>query len=210
MLNNRFIQRQLSFPRVAAAAKDFDASLQSFPSRLSDPPQYLYLRIFKQEQTLEVWVKEKQQHELLRTYHFTATTGHPGPKNREGDRQIPEGIYQISHFNPESRFHLSMRINYPNEEDKERNIGLANLGSDIYIHGGQQTTGCIAIGDDAIAELYWLCVLAYAIHPVIPVHIFPCRMEGSQLAELYKKYPQHVSFWQTLMPSYLNFPLFKD
>jgi murein L,D-transpeptidase YafK len=205
-MNNSFIQRQLSFPRVAVAAQYFGTSLQSFLSQLNSSPQSLYLCIFKQEQILEVCAK----HTLLRTFRFTATTGQPGPKDREGDRQIPEGIYQITHFNPESKFHLSMRINYPNGEDRKRNIGVENLGGDIYIHGGQQSTGCVAIGDEAIAELYWLCVLTYAVNPVIPVHIFPCRMEGDQLDELYRTYPQHVPFWQSLLPFYRNFPTVKD
>lgn len=139
---------------------------------------YLFIRAYKQEQELEVWIKkiEGQYWQLLTIYPFSAFSGELGPKRKEGDRQIPEGFYYITHFNPQSKFHLSLRLNYPNEydliwADKEQ------PGSDIYIHGGEQTVGCIPITDDKIKELY---ILAWEAQkngqPKIEVHIFPTRM----------------------------------
>jgi murein L,D-transpeptidase YafK len=119
----------------------------------------LFLLAFKKEQQLEVWAQNQNGDPVfIRSYSFTATTGTCGPKLKEGDRQIPEGIYSVEYLNPNSKFHLSFKLNYPNAFDQamaERE-GRTNLGGDIFIHGGAQTTGCIAIGDEAIEELYAL------------------------------------------------------
>ena len=81
-----------------------------------------------------------------------------GPKLREGDKQVPEGFYRIELLNPNSRYHLSLRVNYPNAVDIERagrdGRDLSMLGGDIMIHGGAESVGCIAIGDPGIEELF--------------------------------------------------------
>ena len=121
-------------------------------------PKKLTLIGLKHERKLEVWgtLKGKQIH--ITTYPFTAFSGILGPKFKEGDRQIPEGIYGVSYLNPNSKFHLSMKINYPNAYDKKmaKKEHRTNLGSDIMIHGNDRTVGCIPIGDEKIEELYFL------------------------------------------------------
>ena len=63
---------------------------------------------------LEVWGRLKSgELELIKRYPFTGFSGGPGPKLREEDGQIPEGIYAIEYLNPNSQFHLSMKLNYP-------------------------------------------------------------------------------------------------
>jgi len=121
-------------------------------------PQKLTLIGLKNEQILEVWGELKGKKIHIGTYPFTAFSGHLGPKFKEGDRQIPEGIYGISYLNPNSKFHLSMRVNYPNAFDKKMAHleKRTNLGGDIMIHGSNRTIGCVPIGDDAIEELYFL------------------------------------------------------
>ena len=121
-------------------------------------PKKLTLIGLKNEQLLEVWGELNGKQVLIRTYPFTAFSGQLGPKFKEGDRQIPEGIYGISYLNPNSKFHLSMRVNYPNAFDKKmaKKEGRTNLGGDIMIHGSNRTIGCIPIGDDKIEELYFL------------------------------------------------------
>ena len=121
-------------------------------------PKKLTLIGLKNEQILEVWAEHKGKKIHLESYPFTAFSGHLGPKFKEGDRQIPEGIYGISYLNPNSKFHLSMRVNYPNTFDKKmaRKEKRTHLGGDIMIHGSNRTIGCIPIGDDAIEELYFL------------------------------------------------------
>lgn len=121
-------------------------------------PKKLTIIGLKYEQTLEVWgeINKKQTH--IGSYPFTAFSGVLGPKFQEGDRQIPEGIYGIGYLNPNSKYHLSMQINYPNAFDKAmaKKEKRTNLGSAIMIHGKAVTIGCIPIGDQNIEELYFL------------------------------------------------------
>ncbi|RUM70761.1 MAG: hypothetical protein DSZ07_01795, partial [Sulfurovum sp.] len=121
-------------------------------------PKKLTLIGLKHEQLLEVWGEHNGKKIYITTYPFTAFSGHLGPKLREGDRQIPEGIYKIGYLNPNSKFHLSININYPNAFDKKmaKKEKRTHLGSAIMIHGNAVTIGCIPIGDDKIEELYQL------------------------------------------------------
>jgi len=125
---------------------------------LSYPPIRLTLVGLKAERRLEVWAGADSGWVLLRSYPVLAASGGPGPKRRQGDRQVPEGVYRLTGFNPNSSYHLSIRVDYPNEDDREaaRAEGRANLGGDIFIHGKAVSIGCLAIGDPAIEELYVL------------------------------------------------------
>ena len=136
-------------------------------------PDKLVLLGLKEEQLLEVYVIEDSSISLLTTYPFTAFSGKLGPKLREGDRQIPEGIYQIGYLNPNSAYHLSLNVDYPNTFDKEkaREDGRTQLGGDIFIHGKAVTIGCIPIGDLAIEELFLLA--SHARKNAIKVIISP-------------------------------------
>ena len=122
----------------------------------------MYVRVFKQERGLELWVRpvSGDRFALLRTYPICALAGVLGPKRIQGDRQVPEGFYTIDLFNPESSYHLSLRINYPNQRDRAASPRKHGLGGDIFIHGGCKSDGCIAINDQAIQELYWIAVIA--------------------------------------------------
>ena len=124
----------------------------------SDWPENLYYVAYKEEQRLEVYGLIDDRWALIKTYPFTAMSGRIGPKLKEGDKQIPEGIYEIEYFNPNSSYHLSMKINYPNAFDKAmaKQEGRTDLGSDIFIHGKAVSIGCIAVGDVAIEELFIL------------------------------------------------------
>ena len=121
-------------------------------------PKNLTLIGLKYEKILEVWTKKDGKNIHLVSYPFTAFSGMLGPKLKEGDRQIPEGIYGISYLNEKSKFHLSMRVTYPNDFDKKmaKTEKRTNLGGDIMIHGSNRTIGCIPIGDNNIEELYFL------------------------------------------------------
>ncbi len=117
----------------------------------------LKLIAFKAERSLEViGIDLAGSHHLIKTFPFTGFSGNLGPKLREGDRQIPEGIYKIEGLNPNSAYHLSIKLNYPNDFDREMAAldGRENPGSDIFIHGKSGTVGCIPIGDEAIEELF--------------------------------------------------------
>lgn len=130
--------------------------------RISYPPQAMVLIGLKSEKVLEVWISQDQQnYSLLKTYPILKTSGQLGPKLQEGDLQVPEGIYAIESLNPNSRFHLSLRINYPNQFDRQmaRQDGRTGLGGDIMIHGAQVSVGCLAMGDPAAEDLFVLAAL---------------------------------------------------
>ncbi|MFK8005617.1 MAG: murein L,D-transpeptidase family protein [Saprospiraceae bacterium] len=155
----------------------------------------LFLRAFKKEEILEVWIKKENDltYQLLTSYDFCKNSGQLGPKRMEGDLQIPEGIYRISHFNPKSNFLLSLKVNYPNDSDKILSDPI-NPGSDIYVHGGCQTTGCIPLTNDKIQELYLLAVEAKEEGRNIPIHIFPSK----NFEDVLDKDSEHFPFWENL------------
>ncbi|MFZ5868828.1 MAG: L,D-transpeptidase family protein [Thermodesulfobacteriota bacterium] len=122
------------------------------------PPAAVTMIALKAERRLELWAHHGGTWKSVKTYEIAGASGKPGPKLREGDRQVPEGIYRIDSLNPNSSFHLSMRINYPNAFDVERAKldGRTQLGGDIFIHGKDDSIGCLAMGDEAIEELFVL------------------------------------------------------
>lgn len=116
----------------------------------------------KNEKRLELWVKDKEdQYKFVKEYSVKAASGVLGPKLQEGDYQVPEGFYNIVFLHPNSTYHLSMKLNYPNTADKAqaKKEGRTNLGDLIYIHGKAVSIGCIAVGDPAIEELFVLGAL---------------------------------------------------
>jgi Uncharacterized protein conserved in bacteria len=128
-------------------------------AQVAYPPQAITLIALKQEKKLELWAKNTNgsfQH--IRDYPIQAASGFAGPKLRQGDKQVPEGVYRITGLNPNSSYHLSMKINYPNEFDLFHawQEGRNNPGSDIFIHGSDKSIGCLAMGDEAIEELFVL------------------------------------------------------
>jgi len=126
------------------------------------PPKKMLLIGFKDERVLEVWVASSidTNYKLLRKYPVLGASGHLGPMLNEGDGQVPEGFYRVDWLNPNSNFHLSLHITYPNELDKveAENEGRKNLGGDIMIHGGGASIGCLAMGDKTIEDLFILAV----------------------------------------------------
>lgn len=125
---------------------------------LKSLPEKIGMVAIKSIRRLEVYCQENGELKFLCNHPFTAFSGFVGPKLKQGDKQIPEGIYSIEYLNPNSKFHLSMKVNYPNKFDRKmaKNDGRDNLGGDIFIHGRDVTIGCIPIGDEAIEELYLL------------------------------------------------------
>lgn len=122
------------------------------------PPRRVALLVFKDERRVAVWVHDGARWKFLRGYPVMAASGVAGPKLREGDYQVPEGIYRIAHLNPNSSYHLSMKVDYPNAFDRAqaKNDGRTRLGGDIFFHGKAVSIGCLAMGDPAIEELFTL------------------------------------------------------
>lgn len=141
------------------------------------PSKFVYLRSFKYDSQLELWVKNerKESYKLFKTYKICALAGTMGPKRMEGDYQVPEGYYYITEFNPKSSYHLSLGLNYPNTSDQILSDSLTP-GSDIYIHGSCVTVGCIPLTDPLIEEVYTITAFAKEMgQDFTPVHIFPIR-----------------------------------
>jgi murein L,D-transpeptidase YafK len=204
-----FKQAQQSNQRVLEAQleKKFELKKLFRDQGLAYPAAETFLRIFKRERELEVWVRQKDMSKfvMLKKYSICAMSGQLGPKRTEGDGQTPEGFYYIDGFNPSSEFHLSLHLDYPNRSDQMLNPG-ANLGGNIFIHGGCRTEGCLAVTDDAIKELYWLSVEARnAGQKRIPVHIFPARLNDDELYRLTQVFTENAylkRFWANLKPAY--------
>ena len=207
-----FKETQLKHLRVKSAYEEKEQVVKTFfeEKKMNYKGFQLFLRAFKKEQSLEVWIKEEDKEEfvLLHTYPFCSTSGILGPKRKEGDLQIPEGIYHINHFNPVSNFHLSLGVSYPNASDKILSDKL-HPGGSIYIHGNCVTIGCIPITDDKIKELYVLAVEAKNNgQEKIPIHIFPDRLDMGTPEKLVQEYSADekvASFWKNLQPIYLDF-----
>ena len=146
------VQKQYGMSARERLHRDFEKA------GLSDTPERVAFLVFKAEKRLELWAGRYDGWAHIKDYPVLAASGHAGPKLREGDRQVPEGIYRIEYLNPNSSYHLSMKLNYPNEFDleKAREEGRKNPGSDIFIHGKDVSIGCIAVGDLAIEELFGL------------------------------------------------------
>jgi murein L,D-transpeptidase YafK len=207
-----FSYRQLNHSRVLDARLEKRFALKKlFAERgVQYPAAETFLRIFKRERILEVWVRPggDDRFRLLKTYPVCALTGRLGPKRQQGDLQTPEGAYYIDGLNPSSDFHLSLHIDYPNKSDRLLSSSRA-LGGDIFIHGGCSTRGCLAVTDDAIKELYWLAVEARTVgQRRIPVHIFPTQLtnyELNQLTRFFQKETDLTQFWTNLRPVYQFF-----
>ncbi|KMV30004.1 ErfK/YbiS/YcfS/YnhG family protein [Photobacterium swingsii] len=125
-------------------------------SGVTYPPDKLGLFAIKEDAALELWAKQDGNWAYIKRYPVKKQSGELGPKLREGDKQVPEGVYRVVGLNPNSRFHLSMKLNYPNRFDLQhaQNEKRHKPGSNIFIHGRASSVGCLAMGDVAIEELF--------------------------------------------------------
>ena len=210
------LQRKLTRPGEALKKKEDTLQKQFAVKGLKWPVKYMYIRDFKYDGKLEVWVKNEVQEkfQLFKTYRVCALAGTLGPKRMEGDYQVPEGFYFINEFNPNSTYYLSLGINYPNASDRILSDS-DRPGSAIYIHGSCVTVGCIPITDQQIDELYILSAHAKDQgQDFIPVHIFPIRYNipksEAYLATLTKDDPALKRFSDNLEDAYNYFEKHKQ
>lgn len=208
-----FIDYQRSFPRISSALKRKEDTLrkQFEAKQFAWPVKNIYLRSFKYDSELEVWVRynAKEPYKLFKTYKVCALAGTLGPKRMQGDYQVPEGFYYINEFNPKSAYHLSLGLNYPNSSDRILGDSI-QPGGDIYIHGKCVTTGCIPIMDAQIEELYILAAHAKNQgQDFIPVHIFPIRYSNPKsaayLTRFLREFPEYKKLSDNLERAYRYF-----
>jgi murein L,D-transpeptidase YafK len=206
-----FKEKQIQFFRVKLAYEEKEETVRQYFANANVPYHgfSLFIRAFKSERIVEAWVKSSNSstYTLLKTFPFCASSGSLGPKRKEGDLQIPEGVYSLNHFNPESNFHLSLGLNYPNPSDKILSDKKCP-GSAIYIHGNCVTVGCIPITDNLIKELYILAVEARNNgQKNIPIHVFPSRLDDAGFEKLQNDFPRsaYLDFWKNLKTVFEDF-----
>ena len=131
--------------------------------QLSFPPEAISFLAFKDQRLIEVYARSSavSAWQFIKSVPVLGLSGQLGPKLREGDHQVPEGLYRAEFLNPNGRFHLSIRLNYPNQFDRQQaqSDGRTNLGGDIMIHGTSSSVGCLAVGNRAAEELFYLAGL---------------------------------------------------
>lgn len=208
-----FLESQRTFPRVAQAmrAKEDTIRKQFERQNLQWPIKDMYIRSFKYDSQLEVWVRsnKSEPYQLFKQYKVCAMSGSLGPKRIEGDYQVPEGFYYVNEFNPRSQYHLALGLNYPNLSDKVLSDTF-RPGGEIYIHGACITVGCIPIQNHQIEELYILASYAkHAGQDFIPVHVFPIhfQQEKSQpaLQRAVESDPSYAKFIDQIKGVYEHF-----
>lgn len=202
--------------QIVLSRREKDLKQQFLDANLSWPAKQLYIRSFKQDGVLELWVKNSlnEPFVLFKTYNICALSGKLGPKRREGDKQVPEGIYYINEFNPNSDYHFSLGLNYPNQSDLFFADSKAP-GGEIYIHGQCATVGCIPILNNPIEELYVLAsIVKKQGQDFIPVHIFPIRFGNQHSAKaiqmLAGAIPEYQRFTNQLKDIYDYFEQYKQ
>ena len=209
LTNPSFREKQMSYTRVREAYnyKEKIVNQTLAEHLISNDSLRIYLRAFKTEKIIELWAKNSSDSVFKRVKDFPICdiSGSDGPKRRYRDLQVPEGFYHISELNPYSKYYLSMGINYPNASDSIRGVH-GHLGNQIYIHGSCISSGCLAITDDRIRELFVYCIEAYnSGQQQINLTIYPTRLTPENYSELlsdYKKDKDKVSLWGDLKKSY--------
>jgi murein L,D-transpeptidase YafK len=164
-----------------------------------DSKYRIYIRIIKQLDQLEVWVKKGTKYEIFKRYNVCYYSGGLGTKISQGDGKSPEGFYSIGakQLNPSSNYHLSINIGYPNKLERLKGY----TGSDIMIHGNCVSIGCYAMTNPTIEEIYTLVYKALeAGQQNISLAIFPFRMDDSHM-KTFSTSP-YYPFWKTLQPGY--------
>jgi murein L,D-transpeptidase YafK len=183
-------------PQLAFDPQELERRLVAKGMALGKP---ILIRIFKLEAQLEVWMDTGAQFELFATYPICNWSGALGPKLSEGDKQSPEGLYSIGprQLRRIGRWPRSLDIGYPNTFDR----GLGRTGSYVLVHGGCTTTGCFAMTNPVIAEIFRLSEAALAQgQERIQVHAFPFRMTPENVAAHASS--EWSGFWSNLKEAY--------
>ncbi|MDR3508705.1 MAG: murein L,D-transpeptidase [Caulobacteraceae bacterium] len=162
----------------------------------------VFIRIFKQDNRLELWLAEGGRYRLFQTYPICKWSGDLGPKVREGDHQAPEGFYAVTpgQMNPHSKYHKAFNLGFPNAYDR----AMGRSGSALMVHGACGSVGCYAMTDPGIDEIYDLMSDAFARgQGQVAVDILPFRMTPANLAA--HAASPWTGFWRSLAPADAQF-----
>jgi murein L,D-transpeptidase YafK len=183
-------------PLPAKATKELPREILSLLRQKKMPKNSpIILRIFKEEAELEVWKQDVTGHfQIVKTYPICRWSGDLGPKLHEGDRQTPEGFYTITPnlMNPNSNWYLAINTGFPNTFDKANNRD----GTFLMIHGDCSSSGCFAMTDEQISEIYGLARDSLVGRPAFQVQSYPFRMTPANLAR-HRTNP-NLAFWKML------------
>ncbi len=212
MSSPTFREKQMNYTRVREAytCKERIVNQNLAVYSISRDSLRIYLRAFKAEKIIELWAKNICDSVFVQIKEFSICdiSGFEGPKRRYRDLQVPEGFYHISELNPYSKYYLSMAINYPNASDSIRGVH-GHLGNQIYIHGSCISSGCLAMTDDRIRELFVYCIEAYnSGQDEIAMTIYPARLTDENYSGLiseYRKDKDKISLWGDLKKSFDQF-----
>jgi murein L,D-transpeptidase YafK len=183
-------------PLDAAAEGELERRLADRGMKVGGP---ILIRIFKSEALLELWMETGGRFELFATYPICNWSGSLGPKLTEGDKQSPEGLYSVAarqlHYSV--RWRRALDLGFPNTYDR----ASKRTGSDVLVHGGCTSTGCFAMTDAAMEEIFWLSEAALSHgQKRIQVHAFPFRMTAENLAT--HAGSEWDGFWANLKQAY--------
>lgn len=183
-IENKFITRTL------------DEGLEALGANVGDP---IFIRIFKEESLLEVWIRSKAKYRHLKDYVICSYSGSLGPKLKEGDCQAPEGFYTVKkhQLNSNSKYHLAFNLGYPNEYDRAHE----RTGSFLMVHGNCVSIGCYAMTDEKIEEIYSLLETALEKgQKYVQVHAYPFRMTEENMSLFIDS--EWYDFWVNLKEGY--------
>jgi murein L,D-transpeptidase YafK len=204
-----FKDEQLRYSRVQEAyyGKEKVVSKTLNEHGLTRDNLQIYFRAFKAEKIIELWARNGTDvpFELIKVFQICDMSGDIGPKRRSRDLQVPEGFYHISSLNPFSKYYLSLQINYPNASDSIRG-SHGHLGNFIFVHGECISSGCLAITNERVKELYVYCVEAYnSGQDEIEFTIFPTKLTDNTYSRLMAQYSRDkdkTSLWADLKKGY--------
>lgn len=169
------------------------------------PSSPIMMRIFKEENVLEVWKQaDTGRYALLETFEICKWSGKLGPKFKEGDRQAPEGFYTVNRhqLNPRSQYHLSFNMGFPNSYDRAH----GRTGSHLMVHGDCSSAGCYSMTDELVQDIYALAREALeGGQERFQIQAFPFRMTPENMAK-HASSP-HFDFWQMLKQGYDHFEI---
>lgn len=205
-VNNKKVQPETSMNSLAQRYVPLPRAIDNYVIPESQLGKQVYIRIFKQEHSLELYLKQGESYQLANIYDICAFYGGLGPKKRSGDNKSPEGFYKAekTSLQPNSSYYKAINIGFPNDYDRQHGY----TGQYLMIHGGCKSIGCYAMTNDYIKEIYKFVVAAFDNgQSEINMDIYPFKMTESNLNKY--KTSDNYSFWKQLQPGYLYFEKYK-
>ena len=200
-----FLVAVLALPLISCSSSASEQSVAANPVPVVKQQalgQPVYIQVFKEERTLELYAKLQGKYQLVDSYRICKFSGGLGPKRTEGDLKSPEGFYQatMSQLKPDSRYYQAINIGFPNEFDRAHGYS----GKYLMIHGDCVSVGCYAMTDAYIAEIYRYVNSALINgQPAVNISIYPFRMTEKNMQR--HRNSSYYSFWKQLQPAYAYF-----